>query len=448
MRQVSSWIYYGLIIFIMLYFGIVYAYSEEVPYEPIAALIEIEIDIPDEYNDAKDYIAITPAWIDATEEPPQVDIHPRVELPPPDIVIDVKELASFLCQPGLVSPAALQIGTYRLMPLFSQIDDEAYVSVIPLTTVEVIETDDRWWRINTYRGPKWINLDAEIIPSVDHITALLRQHGSRIGVYYKNLATGFVYSYNPSRIFFSASLNKATHALYTYIAAERGYIDMYALHTFRAADFWGGTGIMRFIPAGGEFTIRELLYYSIVHSDNIAFRMLSRIMDNIEFSYRDFMIEMGFNPRYIIDQYSQNASAAEMGLWMYAIQAYIESDSRYAHYLYEDMRNVALYSHPYFTRGTVFGGTTDINVELLHSDYPLAQKYGWAASVFNVMGIAYAPSPYILVILSNMAAGAHELFEEISWLFQELNTNYFPKETTYERDNLEEVCRTISEIWR
>ena len=262
-------------------------------------------------------------------------------------------------------------------------------------------------------------------PSTYHLDAFFSQFGTDIGIYYKNLDTGFVYSFNPGSIFFGASLNKANQALHTFIAAERGYIDMYAVHTFTAEDWWGGTGIIRFMPAGTRFTTRELLHHSIVYSDNVAFRMLARYMERTGFSYRDFVAELGANPGFILDTYSHNTSAADTALWFYAIHNYIRSDSRYGHYLLDDLLNTALYSHPYFTRGYTFGGNSDVNVQFMHSSYPVAQKYGWFNGAFNTAGIVYAPSPFLLVVVSNMHHGAHELFEEISWIMEAFNGRYF-----------------------
>ena len=264
-------------------------------------------------------------------------------------------------------------------------------------------------------------IDSPYKPSVYQLDAFFNQFGTSIGVYYKNLDTGFVYTFNPEAVFFGASLNKANFALYIHTAAERGYIDMYAEHIFTAADFWGGTGVIRFMPAGTRFTTRELLRHSVVYSDNIAHRMLARYMESIDFSYRDFVVELGANPDFILSTYSHNTSAADAALWFYALHAYLESDSRYGHYLLHDLLNTALYSHPYFTRGNTFGGDTDVKVQLIHSEYPVAQKYGWAIASFNTAGIVYAASPFMLVIISDMDYGAHDLFEEISQLMQEFN---------------------------
>ena len=258
-------------------------------------------------------------------------------------------------------------------------------------------------------------------PSTTHLDDFFSQFGSNIGIFYKNLDTGFTYTYNGDTVFFGASLNKANHALHAFVAAERGYINMHSIHTFTANDWWGGTGIIRFMPAGTRFTTRELLHHSIVYSDNIAFRMLARYMENSGFSYHDFVIELGADPDFILSRYSNNTTAADTALWFEAIYDYITSDSRYAHYLLDNLLNTAVYSHPYFTRGGRFGGDSDVNVQFIHADYPVAQKYGWFNGAFNTAGIVYAPSPFILVIVSNMDEGAHALFEDISELMSAFN---------------------------
>jgi hypothetical protein len=62
---------------------------------------------------------------------------------------------------------------------------------------------------------------------------------------------------------------------------------------------------------------------------------------------------------------------------------------------------------------------------MIETDYPLARKYGWARNAFHDSGIIYAPSPYVLVILSNMERGAHEIFAEISQFVQKFNKKTF-----------------------
>ncbi|MCL2388445.1 MAG: serine hydrolase [Defluviitaleaceae bacterium] len=306
----------------------------------------------------------------------------------------------------------------------------AMVGQFDAQSVTIVERgENHWILIDTPRGAGWVN--TLYSPALCVLGDFFAPMGRNISVFYKNLDTGFTYIHNPDRIFFGASLSKSNHALYSYMLAERGFMDMYEVHTFTEADAWGGTGIMQFMPRGTEFTTRELLGLSMRESDNVAFRMLVRMFANAELSYQDFVREIGADSRLVRDVISQNIHARDAGLFMYNIFNYIEGESLFGHYLKYDLLNTAQTSHPYFTRWEASWGLggPEVNVQMIKSDYPLARKYGWSGGAFHDAGIIYAPSPYILVILSNMERGAHAIFEDISWFVQDFNGRHFVSPT-------------------
>jgi beta-lactamase class A len=305
---------------------------------------------------------------------------------------------------------------------------------LPSGGVRVVERgEDGWVKVERGFNAGWLNL--RYSPAICALDGFFAPLGNNIAVFFKNLDTGFTYVHNPDRVLFAASLSKSNHAIYTYMLAERGLLDMYEVHTYTAADFWGGTGIMRFMPTGTQFTLRELLGLSIRESDNAAYRMLVRLTENFVFSYAAFVEEIGADPRMIQNVISQNTHARDAGLFMYTIFNYIESDAQFAQYLRYDMMNTNLTSHPYFTRwdGSMGigcnGRGTRVNTEMIMASYPIARKYGWARNSFHDAAIVYAPSPYILVILSNMERGAHDLFAEISWFVENFNNRHFVSPT-------------------
>jgi len=311
----------------------------------------------------------------------------------------------------------------RPMGLFTNIGDSEAVGIISPQGVRLLETVGNWSLIETWMGEKWVY--DNFLPPAYALYEYFSHFGSELALFYKNLETGFVYMHNPDRVFFGASLSKINHALYVYTLADRGLIDMYALHTFTASDHWGGTGNIQFKPAGTQFTTRELLHHSIVYSCNVAFRMLVRLTANKTPSYHDFVEELSAYPGFIRDVISQNTSATDMGIWMYAIHNHVAS-TRYGHYFLYDLMNTAQTSHHYFTRWEgSFGVGGEINVSMIQSDYPMARKYGWTRNAFHDAAIMYGPSPYILVVLTNMERGAHDLFEEISMFIQEFNDTWF-----------------------
>jgi len=73
------------------------------------------------------------------------------------------------------------------------------------------------------------------------------------------------------------------------------------------------------------------------------------------------------------------------------------------------------------------------DVPIIMSDYYVAQKYGHWQGAFHDAAIVYAPSPYILVILTNLDQTApFHAFYEISMFIQSFNNRYFVGETTFD----------------
>jgi beta-lactamase class A len=331
---------------------------------------------------------------------------------------------------SLLAVSLMQIHVFAYVPWVFEVYESAdfgapVVGRFNPQHIDIIEYGDADWVLaETRDGNGWINL--RYTPAICRLDRHFEPLGGNIAVFYRNLDTGFTYVHNPDRVFFGASLSKSNHALYSYTLAERGVLDMYEVHTYTSRDEWGGTGIMRFMPFGTRFNTRELLGLSIQESDNAAFRMLNRLTANMQFSYRDFVMEIGADSRMIRDVISQNTHARDAGLFMQKIYDYTESESKYGHYLKFDMLNTAQTSHPHFTRWAGSNGVGgEVNIRMLESDYPLARKYGWAGNAFHDAGIVYAPSPYILVVLSNMERGAHDIFKDISRFVQDYNDRTF-----------------------
>jgi len=295
-----------------------------------------------------------------------------------------------------------------MMGLFENRGDVEYISLIPPQMVTVLDEYDSWLKISTYRGPKWINLD--FAPPTEHLTATLQQHGNRISVLYINLDTGFTFTYNPYRTHFSASVGKIYSALYIYTLAERGYITLDRVHTFNEASHREGTGRIQHMDFGTQFTTAQLLGYSMRYSDNVAYSMTAARYNHPDFTFHDFVEEIGANPDKINSLTSKNINLADAAIWMNAVHDFLEDDGEFS----EIFRNnlIATLS---------FIGS---------NNYDVASKYGWAGYAFHDAAIIYAPSPYILVILSDLGweeepSVSFGHFARIGRMFEEFNDRYF-----------------------
>ena len=296
----------------------------------------------------------------------------------------------------------------RPMGLFTSRYDDARADLMPPGEVKVLAEEGNWLLVSAPGGPMW--LDLHFWPSTAILDDFFNNLPYSVSIYYKNLDTGFTYSHRGGLIYNSASLNKTPHALYVYHLAEMGLADLSRVHTFTVREYRGGTGVMRHMPFGTRFTTSELLIHSVRDSDNAAYHMLLNIFEGYSPSYLEFYRGIGGDAG-LFSRYTGRLnlmSAEEAGLIMYRIFQYIESDGIYA----AEFKNSLLNS----------------DVPIIIADYPVAQKYGRWDGNFHDKAIVYAPSPYILVIMSTLdqhGDGAFEEFAEISRFIQDFNNRYF-----------------------
>jgi len=280
-------------------------------------------------------------------------------------------------------------------------------SVVSPQTVNVLAQYGYWLYIDTWLGPRWIN--TRFNPNTAELDQLLGRWGNNISVYFKNLETGFVYQHNANRVYTSASVPKAMLALYVYQKAERGETDIDGIISYTRADHQSGSGVIRHrYRIGDTFSRREVLRLNLSESDNIATMMLIR-EHGLE-GYRQFVSDIGGNPNFVGSRVmNSRLTANEAGLFATAIFDYIESDGIYS----EEFRNALL----------------DNQFPFIVSDYLVASKSGWFLPyAWYDMAIVYAPSPYILVILSSArtwSAQDYRDFAEISMAFQNFNDIWF-----------------------
>jgi len=297
----------------------------------------------------------------------------------------------------------------RPMGLFHDQDDEAYATLAAPGEVDVLMQDGSWRLISTAQGPMWLNL--RFWPSRQPLDNFFNNLPFDVSIYYKNLNTGFIYSHRGDLVYNSASLNKTPHALYVYMMANRFLLNLYdETHIFTPSNYRGGTGRIRHMPFGTEFTTSELLIHSVRDSDNVAYFMLLNLFADFSPSYLQFYQEIGGNTA-LFSEYTGRLNlmtAEEAGLIMYHIYNFIEADTHHSNVFKNSLLNS--------------------DVPIIIADYPIAQKYGRWDGNFHDKAIVYAPSPYILVIMSTLdhhGRGGFEEFAEISRFMQDFNNRYF-----------------------
>jgi beta-lactamase class A len=107
--------------------------------------------------------------------------------------------------------------------------------------------------------------------SLQHLLeAELSRWPARSGVYVKHLATGVEAGVRAQEHFESASTIKVPIMVLAYRLAERKQLDLNARYEIKAADFRGGSGILKYHDEGLKPTLRDLITQMIITSDNTA----------------------------------------------------------------------------------------------------------------------------------------------------------------------------------
>lgn len=115
----------------------------------------------------------------------------------------------------------------------------------------------------------------ELVQKQKEIDTFITSNRYQTSVLYEDLATGFSYSYQPSKVYYGCSLIKIVDALYLINKAIAGEINLdtetvtYTANYKRA--FSSGMEKRKF---GEKVTLRDLIDYAITYSDNSAHLML------------------------------------------------------------------------------------------------------------------------------------------------------------------------------
>lgn len=92
--------------------------------------------------------------------------------------------------------------------------------------------------------------------------------------YIIDLQNGASIGYNVDNVYQTASVIKAAYCLYLYKQVSLGTVNLDEELPYTYNYYNDGTGIIKESPVGTMYTVRDLIKYTIVNSDNIAYKML------------------------------------------------------------------------------------------------------------------------------------------------------------------------------
>lgn len=113
---------------------------------------------------------------------------------------------------------------------------------------------------------------------ISKINSKIQEFPGKTSVVIKDLDNGKTYYYNPDTLFVSASLIKLPIMIAVFKDFVDGNISLTQTMTLENKYRVSGSGILKHKKNGTEYSVYELAYIMIGHSDNTAARMLTEIV--------------------------------------------------------------------------------------------------------------------------------------------------------------------------
>jgi beta-lactamase class A len=232
--------------------------------------------------------------------------------------------------------------------------------------------------------------------TLNEVLEYLGEKTGNVGIFYEDLSSGDSFSINADRQFRSASTAKLFVNMALYDLVERGKADLSEKIYYTEADYEGGTGILQNMDLTVGYSLGTLADYAMLHSDNIAFKMIRRYVGRQEtFDYYESIIG------HPTDRDMTSMSAAD-GADL--IRHLYEAGYKTFDHMLDTMRR------------------TDFN-DMLPKYLPeniVAHKIGFYSSYYHDVGIVYdGDKPYIIAIYSDNLPEPQETIAQISRIIYE-----------------------------
>ncbi len=213
----------------------------------------------------------------------------------------------------------------------------------------------------------------------DLILQDINSYYDKSSFYFIDLIDGTGIGYNIDSIYQSASIIKAAYCLYLYKALSIGNINFDEHLTYTSNFYSSGSGILKNDDVGSEYSVRELVYDTIVYSDNIAYKMLHHRFGVLE--YNKMLDELGVRQMHL-------SYVNPWGLITLRDMALI----------WQEIYNFALQS----SFGEEYLNLLSSNAYNYFSstipNYNSATKEGFTKDVTNSSGILFGYHPYLLLV--------------------------------------------------
>ncbi len=237
----------------------------------------------------------------------------------------------------------------------------------------------------------------------------INNYGASSSFYIVDLNNGMSVGYNVDRHYETASSIKAPYALYIYEEIAKGNINPNQEITYTSQHYNQGTGIIKNSNFETNYTVRDLVYYSLTESDNIAHIML----------HSKFGVK-GYN------EMLRNLGTKE--LYLTAGNPWGYTSCRSAALIWQEIYNFSLKDNEGITFLNILANAKYNYFKEVMPSIPSASKAGFASLDVVTTGIVFDKTPYIAIAIANKGGkiGAYtqvlKLINHMNDIMNEYNT--------------------------
>ena len=200
-----------------------------------------------------------------------------------------------------------------------------------------------------------------------------------VSIAYVDINNGYNYSYHENKVYYAASTIKTLSAIYLYEQALNDKEDLNKTLKYESKYIRHDSLSMQYHKLGEEVTLKDLIEYAIIVSDNTAYQML------INYIGKDKLRVYGHNlgAIYTLNLQDNYGSITTTDAIIYLKKLYELINTNNP--LSEKLKNIFLNSDENYLK---------IN------NYESLAKYGFYEQNFHLIGIVLTPNPYIISILT------------------------------------------------
>lgn len=239
-----------------------------------------------------------------------------------------------------------------------------------------------------------------------------------VSLIYEDLERGFTFSYNQDAVYYAASTIKSLDALYIYQKAYNNELSLDETMTYTANFKWGSSKYMSTHQYGDQITLRDLVKYAIMVSDNSAHQMLVKYIGYS--NLKAFGQSLGAQYTLTSGDNFGNLSANDGIIYMKAIYNFINQSGE----LGQELKS-------YFVQAE------QNDLEFPDLQIQAAHKYGQYSEFYHDIGIVYDEHPYVIAILTR------EGKKDFESIVKDINSHLYKLHTLY-IENRQNYCHTLA----